>query len=376
MKIRSAMAAAAIAASCAALGSPAAARSDASNYQVDAAHDGAIRFEKGFHAPLRRKWMRDLGGTVSFPVFGDGLVFVTVNAGSEQLYALDPRTGATVWQDTLTGSGGTPAYEDGRVFVVNRDGLMQAINAADGAVAWSKQSGIGSSMSPPAVSGGLLYLTGGNGLVAAYNEKTGKLRWAEDGPSGGNTPAIADGGVFVDSPCHEYRYDARKGDLVWADAGGCSGGSFGAPTVYDNRVYIYDGILREVLDAPTGATVRQYVETAYTTSFWTPSSGSPLGFVVTNDGLTAFHPQDGSTAWSLPKQNISMPPLVVNDTVMMADSSGMIFALDAATGSQLWSKSVGTTLGDFTFQLGMGAGENLLVVPAGTQLSAWKSGRE
>ncbi len=121
MKIFSAIAIAVIAGTCTA----ASAESDFGNFQIDAAHDGAARFAKDFHAPLKQKWIVDLGSTVSYPVSGDGLIFVTVTGDlhGPQLYALQPKTGATVWQKNLAGSGGTPVYSNGRVFVVSEDGF-------------------------------------------------------------------------------------------------------------------------------------------------------------------------------------------------------------------------------------------------------------
>jgi outer membrane protein assembly factor BamB len=378
MKIISAIAIAAIAAgSCFSL--PVRAAADMGNFQLDAAHDGQVRFKKDFHAPLKQKWLRDLGGNVSYPVSGSGLVFVTVNAANETLYALRPNTGDTVWQKTLTGSGGTPVYDNGRVLVLSDSGFVQTFAARDGTPGWSKQIPSESSfMAANVASGGSFYTTGaGSGvLLYAYNEKTGKLRWTQEGPGGNSTPAIADGGVFVTYPCHDYRYDARNGHQDWADTGGCDGGGGGTPVYYGGLIFLYDGIDRVVLDAQTGALVRQFVLEKEPPAFWTPSSGSPLGFVVTNTGLTAFDPQTGNTAWSYANGNISVPPLVINDTVFVGDSSGTIYALDALNGSQSWSKNVGSTMGDFTFQLGMGAANNMLLVPAGTTISAWVPSRK
>src|ERR1700749_2078338 len=109
-------------------GQPARAAADATgnNFQIDAAHDGAIRFKRDFHAPLKRKWIRDLGSTVSYPVSGDGKVFVTATGGAHGpvLYALSQTKGTTLWQKNLSGTGGTPVYHNCPLVGVSNGGSL------------------------------------------------------------------------------------------------------------------------------------------------------------------------------------------------------------------------------------------------------------
>src|ERR1041384_7156100 len=114
-------------------------------YQIDPAHDGHTAFKSAFTGPLKQKWARDLGGPVSYPLIAGGMVFVTVaNNGSygTQLYALNLRSGETIWQKAISGTyyWSNAAYDNGSLFVVNFDGLLQA-SAADsvGTPEWSKQ---------------------------------------------------------------------------------------------------------------------------------------------------------------------------------------------------------------------------------------------
>src|SRR5437764_1427864 len=91
----------------------------ASGYQIDPAHDGRVVFKKSFTAPLKQKWVRDFGETVSYPVVAGGIVFVTAYAGTAtDLFALNERTGETIWHKSVNGSYATVAYDKGRVFAV------------------------------------------------------------------------------------------------------------------------------------------------------------------------------------------------------------------------------------------------------------------
>src|SRR5262249_21908116 len=152
----------------------------ASNYQVDAAHSGQIRFAKDFHAPLKQRWIQDLGGTVSYPVFGAGMVFVSVHAGlGVTLYALKQKDGSGVWHTKLS-DGGSPAYENGMVYVIGFGGILQAYNAKDGSKAYEKQQVDEFEFTPSlTASDGLVYFTGAGEGVELYaaKEKKGKAHF-------------------------------------------------------------------------------------------------------------------------------------------------------------------------------------------------------
>src|SRR5579862_2466848 len=135
-------------------------------YQINLAHSGRVSLSN-FDGTLKPLWTQNLGvGAVSYPLIGDGLVFVTAaNAGGTgtELFALDAATGAVAWQQPIAGSHhwSNAAYENGQVFVVNFDGLVQAFAAGTGAPDWSVQMpGETEFSSPPASQNGFLYLAG------------------------------------------------------------------------------------------------------------------------------------------------------------------------------------------------------------------------
>jgi outer membrane protein assembly factor BamB len=361
--------AALLAAAAGAVVQPASAKDPASSFQIDAAHDGQIRFETAFQAPLKRKWVKDVGGTVSSPVYGDGLVFVTAYVQSSWvLFALDARKGKIAWQQNT--SGGVPAYANGRVFVVSFGGLLQAYNAKHGSLEWSQQQQDQYAFfDPPTTSGGSIYLTGAGSGVTLYavQGKHGKSLWTQFGPAGDSNPAVGGGNVYVAYPCNDYAFKQKDGSSLWAYETGCDGGGGGTPVYFDNRVYINDGIDNVVLDAQTGAVVRPFPAPEFVPAFWTPVSGSPLGVVVDGSGtLSAFDPATGNSVWTVQPESFSTPPLVINDTVILGDFNGNLHAFEAQTGVETWSASAGTASIS-----AMSAGDGMLFVPMGTQLSAW-----
>jgi outer membrane protein assembly factor BamB len=72
-------------------------------------------------------------------------------------------------------------------------------------------------------------------------------------------------------------------------------------------------------------------------------------------------------------------PIVVGSTVFVGSSSGMLYGLDLRRGQVVWSTNVGSGIPGPDEQnvsqplTGLGAGQGLLVVPAGNRLAAYGS---
>jgi len=80
-------------------------------------------------------WERDLEGMVRSPLFvGDSLLFVPTV--SDRFFALDARTGETVWTGIPGGSlYGAPCAFSGLIWTVSYDGVLTGWQPADGSVA-------------------------------------------------------------------------------------------------------------------------------------------------------------------------------------------------------------------------------------------------
>jgi outer membrane protein assembly factor BamB len=71
-------------------------------------------------------------------------------------------------------------------------------------------------------------------------------------------------------------------------------------------------------------------------------------------------------------------PIVVGSTVFVGSSSGMLYGLDLRRGQVVWSTNVGAGIPrpdeqNLSPLTGLGAGQGLLVVPAGNRLAAYGS---
>jgi outer membrane protein assembly factor BamB len=352
-------------------------------YQISVSHDGCSS-DSTIVPPLTQRWSRDLTGPVSYPLIADGKVFVTVvaNPGGSYgttLYALDQATGATLWSQAITGTyyWSNAAYDAGRVFVVNYNGLLQAFDAASGAPAWAVQlPGQSSFSSPPTGDGGMVY-TGGAGLggtLYAARESDGAVLWTQPVTNGDNSsPALNATDVFVSYACGlAYAFDRTTGQLRWFNNGPCEGGGGKTAVYHASRVYSRDFTGNEILDASTGNLLGTFQANP------SPAFAGKIGLFL--NGTTLQASSGHRTLWTFSGDGgLDTAPIVVGATVFVGSSTGQVYGLDLRRGQVVWSTNVGQGIPGPDEQnvsqplTGLGAGQGLLVVPAGNRLAAYSS---
>lgn len=359
---------------------------DAVAYQIDVAHSGHGKIA-GFTGNLKLLWTVNLGaGAISYPLIADGLVFVTVaNSGNygTELFALNPTSGATVWKQALSGTyfWSNAAYENGQVFVVNYDGLVSAFAAATGALNWAAQMPNQYAFSsPPTARKGTLYLggAGSGGTLYAVNETNGALLWSDSVENGDNSsPALGDGGVYVSYPCQYYSFAAKTGGLNWNDNLGCDGGGGKTPVYFGGQVYVRDpGQGDFILDAKTGAQLGTFSATP-APAFLTDGTKT-YRFTLSGGVLGATDVASGKSLWSFAGDGgLSTAPITVGHYVVEGSTSGNLYVLGAKRGTLVSTTNVGASIPGPDEQnvsqplTGLGAGDGILVVPAGSQISAY-----
>ena len=353
----------------------------AAAYRINAIHTGS---QPGHLTSrhLAKRWARDLGGPVSYPLVVGGKVYVTVgNVGSygSALLALDEQTGRTVWGPIdLGGTYGfsAAAYDQGAVFVVNFDGLVRAFDARSGAPRWSvKAEGQYSFDSPPTAFGGTLYVLGaGSGATLyAFNEQSGAVQWTA--PVNGTTsaPAVSQTGVFVTLACVQADdFNPSTGQLIWHHSGSCSGGGGATAVLYRGKLYARDVASGNLtLDAATGNVVGTFSATT------NPAFSGNTGLFLSGATLRAVELGSGKVRWSFAGDGaLVAAPIVAGGSVFTASSSGIVYALDVSTGAELAAVDTharidGTDEQNAVQRTSLAVGDGLLLVPAGTMLLAY-----
>jgi len=153
-------------------------------------------------------WSSSILGTVntSSPAVVGGVVY----AGGRVVAAFNATTGAVLWSVSPGGSlsipGDSPAVAKGMVYIGasvtgqhgSSSGTLYALNARTGKTVWSAPvaSGITSS---PAVANGVVYVGSDDGTLYAFNAKTGVQLAAVAGVAGQSSPTVANGVVYSET---------------------------------------------------------------------------------------------------------------------------------------------------------------------------------
>jgi len=359
----------------------------ARNFQIDATHTGSITTEH-LTPPLKQRWVVDFGQSISYPLIADGKVFVTVaNASSgTTLFALNAANGGLLWSFNLSGSfrWSGLCYENGRVFAVNGSGLLRAFDGTSGSVIWQAQlPGQFVFSSPPTVSDGVIYAggAGSGGTVYAVNAGSGAVLWTRQVMNGDeSSPAVTSDGVYVSYSCpNVYKLDPATGAEIWHYAPGCSGGGGKTPALYNGRLYVRD-FSDVIFDSQTGSIIGNF------NAKNTPAFSGNRGFFLngshifgTFGTLEARDVNTNSVLWNFSGDgSLQSGVLVVNDYVYVGSAQGRLYAVDAATGQQVWVTNTGGSIPYVDEQnlsqphTGFAAAEGLLVVPTSTKLIAYE----
>src|SRR5215510_2795227 len=362
----------------------------ARNYQINETHTGSI-YSAGLTPPLRQKWSVNFGQNISYPLIADGRVFVTVRNASAYgttLYALNAADGATVWSYGLGGIYYWSAlcYENGRVFALNYDGLLRAFDGATGSVIWSRQlPGQYSFSSAPTVFQGVIYTggAGSGGTVYAVSADNGNVLWTHAVANGDeSSPVVTTDGVYVSYSCpNVYKLNPANGAQIWRYSTGCSGGGGKTPALYNGRLYVRDYNPDYIFDSQTGGLAGSFLSKSV------PAFSGNLGFFMNGPKyfgsygtLEARDLNTNLVVWSFAGDGfLQSSMLVVNDFVYVGSSTGKLYAVEAATGNQVWSTTAGTSIPYVDEQnvsqplTGFAAAEGILVIPTNNKLVAYET---
>ncbi|WP_299352843.1 PQQ-like beta-propeller repeat protein [uncultured Shimia sp.] len=305
------------------------------------------------------------------PVVADGRVYTMDSRGTLTATSLG---GAQIWSRNLTpprdkeddAAGGGLAYADGKLYVTTGFGRLEAVNPKTGATLWEQRlESIGSGT--PTVYGNLVYLVSGDERGWAINTETGKVEWQVNSvPSVTNVqspaaPAVNDRLVVFPFGSGELQATFRRGGLRLWDAG-IAGERLGRalnkvsdisgdPVISGSTVYAANHSGRVVaLDLETGERK------------WTAEQGAlspiwPVGdsvFLVSDlNKLVRLNASTGEAIWAVdlplftkekPKKQAAFfshyGPIIAGGRLIVASSDGLLRSFDPTEGKLLHSVEI------------------------------------
>jgi outer membrane protein assembly factor BamB len=220
-------------------------------------------------------------------VVDQGVIYVQSNLGypkgQSSLYALNAKTGQTLWHVVLQQnlSSASPAVANGVVYVGAIDGTFLALNANNGKTLWTAFLGSNDAIitaplvddgtvyveadstglfafdaqtgkrlwfapsdpyvGSPAVAYGLVYVIEGIGAIQAYNEITGKLVWQQSSRAlidASYSASVANGVVYASANSGgPIAFNAKTGKLLYTYQNPSQGESYSSPVVADGMLF-------------------------------------------------------------------------------------------------------------------------------------------
>ncbi len=286
--------------------------------------------------------------TVS-PTVADGVVY----AGSyeSRVYALNAETGGLLWTFEVPGGWYSPSLIVGSsVVVVGADSqdTLYVLDGSTGERLWSAEWRGGGSVDTPAVSGSTLYLRSGSGedFTVSAIDVSGSKKWSST-PRSTTKPlffpltAVGDK-VYVSDDQRIHALSAATGEKVWT----AELGTQAPPTIHEGRVYfVANHTTAQALDEPTGELIWSYKPVITGTRPYLRAPAVVDGvWYLPADELHALDAATGSLLWSAGVDLTIGSPVAAGDMVFATSISGDLYALDAATGEVAWTSENGGQL--------------------------------
>ena len=247
--------------------------------------------------------------------------------------AIDEQWSFTTGGDRVT----SPAVANGVVYVGSNDNNVYALNAATGAKLWSFTTG-NFVYSSPAVADGVVYVGSVDNNVYALNAATGAKLWSfTTGSYVYSSPAVADGVVYVGSNDNNvYALNATTGAKLWSFTTVLPIAS--SPAVADGVVYVGSDGTVYALNATNSIELWSF-------STPTPNASSPaVADGVVYFGSNYLYALNAATGAQLWVSTVGSSPAVANGVVYVGSGDDNVYALNATTGAELWSFATGNSV--------------------------------
>lgn len=263
------------------------------------------------------------------------------NLAAGAQFKVDWRIGAGEGSGEIKRIVASPVAKDGRIFVIDSAQKVTAFDINSGKRIWDNQLkasnphwdefSVGGGL---AIAGDKLIVASGFAYVTALNLSDGKQAWLRrlESPLS-SSPAVLGNRAYLTSTNNDfYTIDTDTGEILWSDQALSE--------------------TARVLSSPSPAVNQDILAVGY-------SSGELIAYLPAN-GRRLWTDTLTSTGRYTPLSvinDIAGKPTIQDNVVYVASHSGILTAIDARSGTRLWSRTFGSRQGpviggDFLFVVG------------------------
>ncbi len=259
-----------------------------------------------------------------------------VGSADNGLYCLDALTGGTFWRFEAAGPvQSAPLYDaaSGALYFGAADGALYKVDASNGQLLFRFASNA-EVLRRPVLSGGILYAINANDTILALDPKSGKLLWTQHR-----------------SPAMGMEISGHSGLLVWRGKV-YAGFSDGTIVAYDARTGAERWQPVDLVTDSESIGQNEYLDVD-TTPVADELDGSPVIYVASiQGGLFALDADSGTQVWSNPAVTGATelilwrqaahpardggPALPARKLLIAATGTTGLWALDPESGAELW----------------------------------------
>ncbi|WP_435360548.1 PQQ-binding-like beta-propeller repeat protein [Haloarchaeobius sp. DFWS5] len=259
----------------------------------------------------------------------------------------------TRWNVGRAGPMSRPSVTPDTVYIGTLNEIL-ALDSASGEFRWTTSlRQAPSQMDPvrPTAHSGTVYLCDAEGTVYALDAVTGEKRWTasiSSGPTAAPTVLPAEGGekvshdstatvVFVTRDRRIHALDSEEGEQIWTVE--IDSRQMDSPVGDGNWLYtcLDDWDLYRIA-CDSGQ--RELVMTGWFSPYLV-SDRESLYVVSGGNQLVAINLTRGEEVWRFVtscKGKIHRNPVIVDETVIVANNTGSVHGIDATTGDEIWKK--------------------------------------
>jgi outer membrane protein assembly factor BamB/3',5'-cyclic AMP phosphodiesterase CpdA len=317
----------------------------------------------------RARWRLMLDASIqSTPAIANGVAYVGANDGN--LYAVRTTTGRILWEFP-TGAEilSSPLVVNDTVYFGSGDATVYAVSTK-GTLRWAHTT-TAPIYAPPTAQHGMLYIGNNDARLCALDAETGSLRWVYPGAhySIESQPVCFDHTVVFGAwDAYVYAVNALNGALRWRELGPTS--SLGraaryysaadcSPVAASGKVYVADRGFRLARYDHDGSNMKVLSDDTAAISL---SRDRKALYLRKSRGKLEKIDLQGQHIWEAPITlgRIPVPPLEKDGVLYACSNTGLLSAVDAATGKLLWQYQATPRL---LVLAGVAADQGLVIVP-------------